>query len=445
MLGNPPYIQLQNDGGVLANLYADKGYETFIRSGDIYCLFYELGYKLLKEGGHLCFITSNKWMRAGYGETLRRFFAIKTKPKLLIDFAGIQLFDNVTVDNNILLYQKGENDHSCQTLAVGDGLRTGSELANYINTNLTLSHNFVDSATWVISSPIEDRIRQKIEALGMPLGEWDINIFYGIKTGYNNAFVVNGQTRDLLIKQDPNSSKILKPILRGRDVKRYKADFANLWLIDSHNGYVDTKGNQVAAVDIYKYPAILAWLNFYWTEIFERGDQGITQYNLRHCAYHEKFDETKIIWAELARTGNSFVLDTEGFFTLAGTFILTFGHDDSRGYSYKYLVSMLNHPSTLLYLEFVYSKLDVTGWQWKKEPFEKIPIPRASYSDQQSIIRLYDEFMNSPKMERLERLSKLDKKIFDYLGFTDEEIKHTFNKLSVFSEEEQFFLTNILS
>src|SRR5690606_37397429 len=121
-----------------------------------------------------------------------------------------------------------------------------------------------------------------------------------------------------------------------------------------------------------------------------------------------------------ARTGNSFVLDDDKYFTLAGTFMLTFGEKDVKNFSYKYLVSMLNHPTTLLYLEYVYSKLDVTGWQWKKEPFEKIPIPRASLTDQQAIISLYDEFIYSPEIEKLERLSRLDKKIFDYLGFTDE-------------------------
>lgn len=106
VIGNPPYIQLQNSGGELAKLYADCGYKTFARTGDIYCLFYERGQQLLKDGGHLCYITSNKWMRAGYGEKIRDFFAKNTNPQLLIDFAGVKIFESATVDINILLFSK---------------------------------------------------------------------------------------------------------------------------------------------------------------------------------------------------------------------------------------------------------------------------------------------------------------------------------------------------
>lgn len=111
VIGNPPYVQLQNNGGELAALYAKSGFETFARTGDIYCLFYEQGYRLLKEGGHLCFITSNKWMRAGYGEKTRAFLAANTDPQILIDFAGLKIFESATVDTNILLFAKGENKH----------------------------------------------------------------------------------------------------------------------------------------------------------------------------------------------------------------------------------------------------------------------------------------------------------------------------------------------
>ncbi|MGN0029235.1 MAG: Eco57I restriction-modification methylase domain-containing protein, partial [Marinilabiliaceae bacterium] len=109
VIGNPPYVQLQNGGGKLAKAYEHAGYETFARTGDIYSLFYERGWQLLKDGGHLCFITSNKWMRAGYGEKTRLFFATKTNPLLLIDFAGVKVFESATVDTNILLFAKAPN------------------------------------------------------------------------------------------------------------------------------------------------------------------------------------------------------------------------------------------------------------------------------------------------------------------------------------------------
>lgn len=104
VIGNPPYIQLQSNGGVLANLYETCKFQTFRRTGDIYCLFYERGCQLLKEKGHLCYITSNKWMRAGYGVETRGFLATSTDPKLLIDFGGVKIFESATVDTNILLF-----------------------------------------------------------------------------------------------------------------------------------------------------------------------------------------------------------------------------------------------------------------------------------------------------------------------------------------------------
>ena len=370
VLGNPPYIQLQKDGGGLANLYTGKGYDTFNRMGDIYCLFYELGYKLLRQGGHLVFITSNKWMRAGYGVQLRKFFAEKTNPKLLIDFAGKQLFDNVTVDNNILLYQKGENQQICQTLAAGEEFKAGSEMARYITDNLTVSHNFIDSDTWVISTPIEERIRQKIEALGTPLGEWGINIYYGIKTGYNEAFIIDGRTKDRLIAEDPKSAEILKPILRGRDIKRYRAEFADLWLIDSNNGYTDSIGKRIPPVDISRYPAVKRWLDGHWEKISVRGDKGKTPYNLRDCAYYQEFEEEKIIYPNMTKY-LPFILDNEKYFTNQKCFIMT-------GENLGYLTALFNSQL----FKFVYrEKFPVLlggTRELSKIFFDKLRIPRIA-------------------------------------------------------------------
>ncbi|MDE7291703.1 MAG: Eco57I restriction-modification methylase domain-containing protein, partial [Treponemataceae bacterium] len=136
VIGNPPYVQLQNDGGKLASLYEKQGLESFAKAGDIYCLFYEKGASLLNETGTLCFITSNKWMRAGYGEKLRSYFAKNVDPKLLVDFAGVKIFENATVDTNILLFRKGKNKgktQSCTTTTLTkDGL---SNLSDFVQQN----------------------------------------------------------------------------------------------------------------------------------------------------------------------------------------------------------------------------------------------------------------------------------------------------------------------
>src|SRR5690606_17200645 len=122
VIGNPPYIQLQNDGGKLAKQYQYCEYKTFARAGDIYSLFYEKGWQLLKPQGILSFITSNKWMRAGYGESTRKFFAEHTNPLLLIDFAGQKIFESATVDVNILMFARDKNRQETKACIVKEKL-----------------------------------------------------------------------------------------------------------------------------------------------------------------------------------------------------------------------------------------------------------------------------------------------------------------------------------
>ena len=230
VIGNPPYIQLQDEGGKLAKLYRQAKFNTFSSMGDIYQLFYEKGIVLLKKKGHLCYITSNKWMRAGYGETSRKYFAEQSQPKILIDLAGEKVFENATVDVNILLLQKGSYTQSTCALRGGlDCLENRSDLLERKNeaVNIIFPHN----SSWVILSPIEQRIKEKIEKVGVPLKDWDIQINYGIKTGCNEAFIIDKAKKDELIALSPNSVDIIRPILRGKDIKKYGYNFAELYLL----------------------------------------------------------------------------------------------------------------------------------------------------------------------------------------------------------------------
>ena len=216
VIGNPPYIQLQKDGGNLADKYKGTGYETFVRSGDIYQLFYERGCGLLSEKGLLCYITSNKWMRAGYGERLRRFF-LKKNPLMLIDL-GPDVF-TATVDTNILLIQNADNQSALRAVTCDiANIREKMEKEAVTLANLTPD-------VWFIGSNAEISLKEKMERVGTPLKDWDISIYRGVVTGHNDAFIVDNETKDALVKEDPRSAEILKPILRGRDIKRYRADW----------------------------------------------------------------------------------------------------------------------------------------------------------------------------------------------------------------------------
>ena len=150
----------------------------------------------------------------------------------------------------------------------------------------------------MILSPIEQSIKKKIEAVGTPLKDWDIQINYGIKTGFNDAFIVTTEKRDEILANCSNEDErkrtdaLIRPILRGRDIKRYGYEWANLWLINTHNG---VKG-RIPRIRIEDYPAVKAHLDMYWDKIKDRADQGDTPYNLRNCAYLEDFYKPKAMW-----------------------------------------------------------------------------------------------------------------------------------------------------
>ena len=298
VIGNPPYIQLQSNGGELAKLYEDYNYQTFAKTGDIYCLFYEKGWELLNNSGHLCYITSNKWMRAGYGEKTRGFLAKNTNPKYLIDFAGVKIFENATVDTNILIFSKEQNEYQTRCI-VTDKLSKDSlkKLSDFV-LQQSVECSFESSDSWVILSLIEQSIKRKIESVGTPLKDWDIQINYGIKTGFNDAFIISTEKRNEILEncsseeERSRTAELIRPILRGRDIKRYGYDWANLWLINTHNGIKGVKPR----IDVNDYPAVKAHLDHYWDKISKRADKGDTPYNLRNCAYLEDFFKPKVMW-----------------------------------------------------------------------------------------------------------------------------------------------------
>ncbi len=372
VLGNPPYIQLQkalpgNGAMKYADLYKDEGYATFARTGDIYALFYERGLQLLKPQGLLCYITSNKWLRANYGKSLRSFLAGR-QPLLLIDL-GPGIFEAATVDTNILLVQKGRPArHALRALT----LAHRHQLEALPPGQLTVLEE-LNEESWIILQPAEQAIKAKIERLGKPLKDWDINIYRGVLTGYNEAFIIDGRTRQALIAADPKSAEIIKPILRGRDIKRYRAEFDDLWLINTHNGYKNEKGEVVPPIDINDYPAVKAHLDQYWNKIEKRADQGVTPYNLRNCAYVEEFEKEKIIYQEIVRE-SEFLLDKYSNY---------FCNDTGRiitGKNLEFLLGVLNSKFFFFVVKRFYGGggLGSEGVRMKHTFFEKCPVPEIN-------------------------------------------------------------------
>ena len=207
IIANPPYIHLEHIKEQ-SKFYKGLNFSTYEARGDIYALFYEKGVSLLNDNGILCYITSNKWMRAAYGKSLRRFFANHTNPIQLIDFAGQQIFD-ATVDTNILVLSKSKNEKATKAVSIKDN-ESINNLSVYIKQN-SVTAKFDGDESWAILSPIEQSIKAKIDAVGVPLKDWDVKINYGIKTGCNEAFIIDGAKRAVLIAKDPKNAEIIRP------------------------------------------------------------------------------------------------------------------------------------------------------------------------------------------------------------------------------------------
>ena len=229
-----------------------------------------------------------------------------------------------------------------------DFARKNSRVTIFIYNNSTLFYTslyvrqhakptrFDNAESWVILSNIEQRIKAKIEAIGTPLKDWNIQINYGIKTGFNDAFIINGEKRAELIAKDPKSAEIIRPILRGKDIKRYGYDFADLYLINTHNG-VKEKG--IKRINIEDYPAIKAHLDSYYSQLEARADQGDTPYNLRNCAYIEDFSKQKIIYPDISEKLNFQIIEEEIYFNNTIYFITS--ETEDLDYLLKFLNSNL--------------------------------------------------------------------------------------------------------
>lgn len=421
VIGNPPYIQLQrayDEEKQFADIYKSENYRTFERTGDIYCLFYEQGYNLLSEKGHLCYITSNKWMRANYGKSLRKFLAKETNPKRIIDFSGFKVFDAATVDTNILIYQK-QQTVTFQTTActMQDYYKKGNSIADFLKTYGVIIEDFSEES-WIIAPSEEMKIKQKIENIGTPLKEWDVSIYRGILTGLNEAFIISGAKKDELITADPKSAEIIKPVLRGRDIKRYQAEFADLWLIATHNGYIDKDGKKVHRIDVDEYPAIKKHLDQYWEQIEKRCDQGDTPYNLRHCAYYEEFEREKVVYNDINQELTFCIVEKGCFFNNTVYFITDSIYN-------KVFLGILNAKLLDWYYRKVSAQLGKKAVRMFSIYVSKIPIPKLSIELQKDFNDLVETILHNKTVreETQNQEDKIDLMVYKLYNLSYQEAK----------------------
>lgn len=280
---------------------------------------------------------------------------------------------------------------------------------------------FRDNSSWVILSSIEQSIKRKIEEIGTPLKDWDVNIYRGILTGYNEAFIISGEKRTELLaaceteKERIRTDELIRPILRGRDIKRYNYEFADLWLINTHNGVKD-KG--VSRIKIDDYPSIKMHLDKYWDNISVRADKGDTPYNLRNCAYMDDFNKQKIVW-KIIGNQMAFAIDYNGYIVNNACYILT-------GQNLKFLLAVLNSKAIKWYSYITnMNKTGVGDVQVGGQNVNLFPIPNLTDKEQEPFTELIDQILIKKRQDKniLDLEQKIENLVYAMYGIITEEIK----------------------
>lgn len=418
VIGNPPYIQLQKNGGLLANIYQGVGYETFVRTGDIYSLFYERGLELTKKGsGLLCYITSNKWMRAGYGEKTRSYF-ISKNPIQLLDFGGFKVFESATVDTNILLIQNSGNKHSLDAVHFKNDYKRDDSLADYFD-NHKINLSKLSSKAWSVGDEMEAALKEKIERIGKPLKNWDVKIYRGILTGCNEAFVIDEKTRSKLLAEDPKSEKIIKPLLRGKDIKKYDVQFKNIYIIAT--GYDTDIPNMYPSV--YEHIKRIGEaidrkeIRVKGKGVFKRDDQGKNWWNLRRCAYYDEFEGEKLLFPAIMSKSPEFSIDVaEGYYVMAPGNIIV-------GKNIRSLLGVFASKAAYYFLRKFYMGGGIEG-ELKINRLQMLPIPQMNEDLETKLSNLAMKLQNlDDETQKKELTEKIDHLVYQLYRLTPEEIE----------------------
>ncbi|MUU57874.1 class I SAM-dependent DNA methyltransferase [Helicobacter pylori] len=435
IIGNPPYIRQEHIKDLKPLL--QKQYQDFYNSSsDIYTYFFALAFNLLKEKGFNAFITSNKYARAKYGAKLREWLLKKTTLVSYMELNALKVFESATVDTSIMNFIK-------QTPPKESGFKyyepTPNDKDDLKNTpSLLMKQNALSTESFIFANTTLLDLRDKIESVGTPLKDWDIQINYGIKTGANEAFIIPTEKRDEILKNCDDLQKdekgmserertieLIKPILRGKDIKRYSYEWADLWVINTHNGYTSAFKSKIPPIDIEKYPAIKAHLDSHHDAIVTRSDQGDTPYHLRNCAYLEDFEKEKIVWAsvgfvEYCMIPGLLILDTNYFFEVS-----------KFGNTKNYLLGLLNSKLLTFWLKAKNTPLgDMGAYRNYKYNIMELPMVKITEKNQEladKIIALVDKILQIKEKDPKANTQKLEKEIdalvYQLYHLTDEEIK----------------------
>ncbi|MCQ2928227.1 class I SAM-dependent DNA methyltransferase [Helicobacter pylori] len=440
IIGNPPYIRQEHIKDLKPLL--QKQYQDFYNSSsDIYTYFFALALNLLKEKGFSAFITSNKYARAKYGAKLREWLLKKTTLASYMELNALKkVFESATVDTSIIHFIK---QPPLKESVFNYYEPTENDKENLESTpSLSMKQNALSTESFIFADTTLLDLRDKIEQSGTPLKDWGIQINYGIKTGANEAFIIPTEKRDEILKncddvqkdergmsERERTKELIKPILRGKDIKRYRYEWADLWVINTHNGYTSAFKSKIPPIDIEKYPTLKAHLDSHYDAIVTRSDQGDTPYHLRNCAYLEDFEKEKIVYGEIVQEPRFYLDNGECslgyFYTEATSFILTGEH-------LRYLLGMLHSKLITFAFKTFYAGggLGESGYRYKKAFIERLPIPQITEKNQELARKITDcterilqAKEKDPKANTQELEKEIDALVYQLYNLTHEEIK----------------------
>ncbi|EJC8638145.1 Eco57I restriction-modification methylase domain-containing protein [Campylobacter coli] len=446
IIGNPPYIRQEELKELKPHLA--KNYKVYKGTSDIYTYFYELGFNVLKENGILSFITSNKYTRAGYGEALREFLLKNTYILKYIDLNGIKVFDSATVDTSILCFEKSKSkDNKFKYLALSNEiLKTCAYNIGLYKDFAEFSQNSLSKESFTFSDENTSALKAKIERIGTPLKEWQgLNIYRGILTGYNEAFIITTEKRNEILAnckdeaEKERTAKLIHKMLRGRDIKRYSYEWAGLWVIfiPWHFPNVEKPKTMLENEQDLKeqYLSLYKHLLSHKERLSKRNKEetGIRYewYCLQRWGanYYQEFEREKIVYPCIMAKEPCFSYETSFAFAMAPANIITSNSD-----ILKYILAFLNSDFIYLMLIKFYMGGGIEG-ELKTNNLEKLSIPKINSKNEKladELINLVDEILKAKEQDKNANTQELENKInsivYKLYNLTEEEIKIIENK-----------------
>ncbi|MDB9341638.1 MULTISPECIES: class I SAM-dependent DNA methyltransferase [Cyanophyceae] len=427
VIGNPPYIRQEEIKDLKPIL--QQSYQCYTGIADLFVYFYELGLKLLKPKGDLTYISSNKYFRAGYGEKLRQLLTTTTTIHSLIDFGDFPVFEEAIAYPSIITLSNDKSDQNQVKALSWDKAKKENiaQFATVLNqSGVIISQENLNLDGWRLESSDIIDLLGKIRNAGTPLGEYvNGRFYYGIKTGFNQAFVVDQATRDKLINEHPSSAEVLKPFLRGRDVKRWCVEFANQYIIkiesseNKKHPWSDKPEKEAEKVLAITYPAIYQHFTQFREALIKRCDQGKFFWELRSCIYWEEFEQPKIIIPAIINNVE-YAPDFSGYYSNDKTSICI-------PKNINYTLAILNSSLMWWFIQQIAASKQGGFFEFKPMYVSQIPIATATEPQRILLEQLVEQILTAKKSDTQADTTALeaeiDQLVYQLYGLTAEEIQ----------------------